>query len=1095
MRAAAVAVPRHYGTLAPSPTQGLDTCPLASVQLMSARPHDPLGWASPSAVATSIRKEESVKRLPRPVILACATILIPSARAQLNATPFWESANLGTAHLRGIAYDTDGSLYACSYGTGEVLVYQSTGGALSTLSGSITVTAPRAVAIRPGTVDPRVYVVSGTTSTTIRVFNPEADPPSVPATFPACGSPYATIEQLRFSPDGTMLYVTTSGVQNTFTKLVQSIVRVWKCTAGDTWTDTGLWLAPRNSDLAIADPDPRNNQGQSHGLAVDSNGNVWVASDADPVVWNGTTSSGTSYKATYGKYARPMRYYQRVVGSGGEVSFVPAAEIPLDNKIMGIAVNAEGVLFAAESINTGLTGAPSAKSHRIYAYRGTNRMGYIETDTGPETMIEDLQFLDIRPGDTGPTVQGKRGTGVYLQQISVTGLPTVPARVVQGRVTDADTGQVLAGATVRLYDQSLVTDINGHYQLSVPDSGVASALNEGAPVPPDPYYILSADADGYLRTLVEKVRVHADTTLDIGLHAVSAGVSASVGEVDTQRGLRVTNVHEGDTEVVAADLQTTTGRRTLAGSAAPNNLTGNDKVDSKLFFDVDEAFHNGDVEAMLVSVRWYDGVPDPEKGWRIEYDSSNSTNTNSLEVRGNQTRRLGTTAVYLPNAKFGNRQASGSDFNIFGASGKSLTVLDVAVTKQMPLFRSGVIPEGWESGALLPGVSVEGTPTVYNRIAYVGGSNSTLLAVDLDSASLLTGFGTNGIITLVSPVVGRPSVYLDANGEPHIVVATSTGAVYSVNGLTGAPDWPFVDINYALPPFYPLGQGNTVVSAPCVYMDTSVSPAVPLIWVGINAGDRATLVRLRGDDPRVGILELPLTDGTSEPSTISCAPAVGANGTRVMAGYTQGGNGHLLMVSNPQLDGTGGTAVTVHTDIAVPGESINIPATLTRNGTTLLLGSSNGRTGHVWAVNKDNGQPAWSAAVGPVDSPMWMDYTPPAETLYVMTRDNRLHALDLGNQGQPRAGWPVRPPVGMLGGPLFTVGQNLYAGSNLGLLVIDKGTPGTFTALSPISLESQSTAIPLPAMDIGASVTGHTPDDIIVTTGPDGKLYAIKIQP
>jgi hypothetical protein len=284
--------------------------------------------------------------------------------------------------------------------------------------------------------------------------------------------------------------------------------------------------------------------------------------------------------------------------------------------------------------------------------------------------------------------------------------------------------------------------------------------------------------------------------------------------------------------------------------------------------------------------------------------------------------------------------------------------------------------------------------------------------------------------------------------------------------------------------------------------------------VGVNHLDRAYLARVVVSGSAGAYTPRTVTSSTepldigaksTDPSSIASSPAIGAGGIRVMVGYTQGGNGQLLMTDNPPVPSTDpltfeGDPLTPKVDITVAGEPIVVPASLTGDALTMLLASSTGASGKVYAVNSANGQShEESAAMGAVESPMWVDYPASgaigANTVYVVTQDNWLHALTLPGL-QERAGWPVRPPVGQMAGPLFTEGNNLYVGSDIGLLVTYKRAPGAFSALTTLDLAAQSTPTLLPGMDLGASVSGHVAgQDVIVATGTDNKLHGVYVQP
>lgn len=1035
-------------------------------------------------------------------VLALAALAASAVHAQLSATTAWESSSLENASLRGAAFGPDGSLYACQEAKNRVLIFANTGGTLSPAPVAVGVTAPKAVAIHPNASPRRMYVVSGQA---VQVWNLDATPPvrvSPIPTFPAIPTAFPDPGHLRFSADGNTLFVTVhsrnTGGQYFLTRLL-SVVLVWKRTTGDNWADTGITIAPPGNTRAKGDDNPINQQGRSFGLAEDPAGNVWVSGSEDPMAWDGTLNAGTSYQLQYGHYVRPLRFYQRIVENGSE-SYRLAAVVPLDNKVLGLAMRSDGVLFASESINTSIASAPAglALSHRVYAYRGTQRVGYIETNATPSTGIVDLQSLDVRPGDTGPTVQGRRGATAYIQRYDVSGIPpALPAWVVQGQVTDAWTGAAIAGATVRLYDQTTVTDAGGFYQVTVPDSGYADVQNPGVPMPPDPYYILDVTAPGYTGTQVNPLRIHENAVWNLQMHAPGQSASMTLGANVTRRGLTFANVLDADTEVAPGDHPGITARRTLENTVGPPRLTGNRTSDYRVAFQAEPTLMQAPGPAFL-SIRWLDDGTAMNWTWQVHQNWQ--TGLPAPRITRSGIPRLRTDTIYVPDAKKPSPANSSFDFalNDFADAGLriAIPVVDVTVSRSAPPIQTVDPPAGWAGGWAPPNDAVAGAPTVYNGVAYVPLRDGGMVALDLSAPSPNTGFRGTGIVRFNSPVAGRPVVYLGAGGQPHVVVATRNGIVYSLNATTGISNWGQDDGSQTpIPHVQPLGEGSTISSAPCVYMDTSVSPPAPVIWVGINKDGQAHLVRLRGDDPSRDMIVLPLTDGTSAESVISCAPALGAGGTRVMAGYTQGGVGHLLMVGNPPLGGGGGSAPTVYVDIPAPGEQVQVPATLARNGTTLLLGTGNGLTGHVWAVNKDNGQPAWSVEIGSVDTPMWMDYAPPAETLYAVTRDGRVHALDLTRQGQPRPGWPLRTPGVTPSGTLFTAGNNLYAGCDMGLLMVNKTAPNGAVVLREKPLWQYSKPEALTALDMGASLTGQRTTDMIVATGSDGRLHAIPVQP
>jgi outer membrane protein assembly factor BamB len=844
-------------------------------------------------------------------------------------------------------------------------------------------------------------------------------------------------------------------------------------------------VAPRHNSLSVSDPDPRNNEGVCYGLAADANGNLWVASAADPVIWD-QTSGITPYKVDATAYVRSLRFYRRLPDD----SYILSVEVPVTHKLTGIALGSDGTLYASEGKTT--EALTNSTSRSIHVYRGVARVGTV--DTGADGLW-NLQPLAAAP-DNAIVALGQTGTSGTssraIRQWSVGDLPSVTTHAVSGAVTDATTGKAISGATVRVYDQDATTDANGHYAVSVPATDAGTG-------PAEAMYTVTADAANYRRTRKTPVSVTSDVVVNLSMAPANATpsnmayfVEATVGGSETWSGLTRAEAPNGDSTVVSVDGGVNNARRTGAGQILAQSVNANKNADRYLTYDVDDAFlpAGSGPNPVFITAHWQsdEGNLDPSP-WRVEYDSVSNASASSASSNRTAWGVEQWTSFYLSDARMQNRKLSGSDFSLYEqTSGAFLTVRDVAVTQGLP--RITAIPPGYEAG-IAPGASLfAGAPTAFNGIVYAGTTSGELNAYDAASGAAAPSFGTGGSVSLGAPIVGRPVVFLMPDGAPRLCVCTNNGRVMVLDAVTGAQEWVYDPGNDA-------SQRWECTWSPAVYVDTSTGVPIEMVYVGMTRVDGTTservghLLRIRGDDPVGSLLDMPL--GTE----ITSAVAISAGSNNVMVGYTDGADGHLLILKNPRL----GTTWVPVVDVTAPGEAIKVPPMLSGDGQAMILGSSDGTAGHLYAVNPSNGTYKTSVAMAGVETPPWVDYpahanAASADTVYLGTSDGFIHCLNLTDLTE-RAGWPVRPVPGHVGGSLFTLNNKLYVGSDLGMLVMDPANPTSLALFSP-AYQADGNTPPTrvaPGFNSGSSAGGRVSGaSSIFMLGSDRKLYAMYVQ-
>jgi hypothetical protein len=313
------------------------------------------------------------------------------------------------------------------------------------------------------------------------------------------------------------------------------------------------------------------------------------------------------------------------------------------------------------------------------------------------------------------------------------------------------------------------------------------------------------------------------------------------------------------------------------------------------------------------------------------------------------------------------------------------------------------------------------------------------------------------------------------------------------NARTGAKEWETVK-----------ETGLSAASAPVVYLDTSTGVTVPLVYAAFTYKDPDTglstgrLVRLRANGSGGAVADLVLNIGTQ----ITSSPALSAGMDQVMVGYTDGADGHVLITDNPRLS-SNAPGFTPLRDVTVAGEPVKAPPVLSGDGRTMIIGSSDGSSGRLLAVRQSNMNPLWETPMGGVETSPWVDYeayanAAQADTVFVGGVDGMIHSLDIAT-GEERAGYPVRPVPGPVGGSLMVLNRKLYVGCDLGMLVMDPVNPTDLHLFTP-AYAADAIAPPnniaiAPGFNGGMSASGRTPgQSVIALLGSDGRMYEMYVQ-
>jgi hypothetical protein len=149
-----------------------------------------------------------------------------------------------------------------------------------------------------------------------------------------------------------------------------------------------------------------------------------------------------------GKHATPVISKKSHTNVKGPVGAVPETKMPHDSTGNQLAINKR---------------APDDKIIRGYVSRSR------EQATGSSYVITDKKVQDNPVGNVEQLLQGKVA-GLNIQN-KTEEAPANGKRVVTGRVTDALTGEPLAGATIAVGGKGLAqADINGKFKVIVPDS-------------------------------------------------------------------------------------------------------------------------------------------------------------------------------------------------------------------------------------------------------------------------------------------------------------------------------------------------------------------------------------------------------------------------------------------------------------------------------------------------------------------------------------------------------------------------------------------------------------------------------------------------
>lgn len=1022
------------------------------------------------------------------VFVAVLLFLLPTcARAQVSASSLWQNTKAGSGTRKSIAFDADGNILVTAT-NGKVNVFrpsdaQSDGGPHQSISVSATPGLPTALAVDP--ITGYVYTNLNTTTAAIGVYQYSITSQSsgnvtTITPFIVGAGPFKILDQLCFSPDGGLLFASLSNGTSTGG---MSIVRVAARGSGNTWNDTGVVIAPGNNTTTAGNPDPRSNQGLCYGLAADADGNLWVASASDPVVWNGNAT----YTANVAAYVRPLRYYRRQADG----TYVLSAEVPLTQKATGLSLASDGTLYVTEGRTVTQSGTEST-SHRIHIYRGLERVGTIETAPASGDKIWNLQSVAVSP-DGHATVVGNlsNGTGTAaMQQWSVSGLPSLATATVQGRISDATTGKPVAGARVWLLNQQTLSDTAGNYALTAPVTGTLNA---------DPYHIITVDAPGYRRTQRRPVRFSASVFADLPLVPATAAASGmsyfvetNLGAVETQAGLFRMDAASGDTTVVSVDPGTANARAMGATTTVLDpNANGNNMQDRLIFFDVDDVFA-APAGPAFVTVRWYDAQTDSGT-LRVQYQNTAPGAAGTVDLPRASTPLLRSDSVYLNTPNLMGAMDYGASFSLYNATTNPKAILAVAVTRGAPTLKNAT-PPSFAPGAAALDTTMTTAPLVYDGIIYAGTISGYLYATSASTGQPVSTFGANGQGAVVIPggPAARPVIFRTPDGKDHLCVLSRRGAVYVLNPKTGAREWSSSsDMTFKCS------------ASPAIYVDNSTGVAVPLVYVAATqtlsgGGTEGHLQRYRLDTGGIATKDLDLTIGTE----ITSSPALSAGMDNVMVGYTNGADGHVLITDNPRLASNMGV-LTPRWDTSVPNEPIKASPTLTGDGRTMLIGSSNGASGHLLAANSANGGVQWTIPMGGVESTPWVDYeaygnAAQADTAFVCSVDGMIHSIDLNTHAE-RPGFPIRPVPGTVGGSLMVINRKLYVGCDLGMLVLDPVNPTSLKLFSPayaaaLQPSANGGAI-APGFNVGASASGRAAStSIIAMTGSNGRMYEMYVQ-
>jgi len=508
---------------------------------------------------------------------------------------------------------------------------------------------------------------------------------------------------------------------------------------------------------------------------------------------------------------------------------------------------------------------------------------------------------------------------------------------------------------------------------------------------------------------------------------------------------------------------------------------------------VDPAFAGSSaLQPVFVTARWLDEEAGSADAWRLQYNpTAAEVFTSSAGVKNLHGDGVRDASIYLSQARLINSGLTGADFRLLLQGDVSITFQNVAVTKAPPPLLNAT-PIGFAAPVYASPSHMVHPPTIYNGAIYVSGYVNRLYALDAATGARLSTFPSAGYALVPGRPVGRPVVFRTPDGKAHVCVALRNGTFVVLDAVTGAEEWRWIG-----------DSGVTCASAPVVYVDSSTGTPTPIVIAGLTHTDTATNTstgrveryRLRADGTVTADFRLDV--GTA----ISSAPAMSAGMGEIFIGFTDGPDGHLLILKNPSI-ASGDQAFVPLRDFTAPGEPIKAPPVLFGDGRTMLLGSSNGTTGHLYAANSANAGVLWSTAMGGVETSPWVDYLAngprQADTVYLGTTDGWIHSLNL-TDGTERAGWPVRPVPGATGGSLLALGNKVYVGCALGMLVLNAADPLDYRLFSPAydaaAAASGAVAIEAPSFNEGASASGSVPgQSIIAMTGSDGRLYAMSVQ-